>query len=119
MRGCLKAALAFGMVVALAAPAMAQGGGRGGMGGGMGGVANLVGRPDVQKELKMDTAQVEKATAVGAEVREKMTDLRSQLDGLEGQERMTKQQELSKPVTEEATKKIKAFLKDEQYTRLT
>ncbi len=53
MRGCFKAALAFGLVAALAAPAMAQG--RGGFGGmGMGGPVNLLGNPGVQKELKLD-----------------------------------------------------------------
>ena len=85
----------------------------------MGGVANLIGNPGVQKELKMDADQVEKATAVSTEVREKMTEVRSQLDGLSGEEMMTKRAELSKPINDEATKKIKAFLKDDQYTRLT
>jgi uncharacterized protein YajQ (UPF0234 family) len=119
MRGCLKAALAFGLVAMLTAPVMAQG--RGGFGGGMGmgGVANLVANPGVQKELKLTPEQIEKATALATSTREKMTELRSSLEGLEGQERMTKQAELMKPITEENTKKIKGFLKDEQYTRLT
>jgi hypothetical protein len=119
MRGCFKAAMAFGLVAVLAGPAMAQG--RGGFGGGMGqgGVANLVARAEVQKELKMDSAQVEKATAVATDVRAKMTEMRSELEGLEGQELMTKRTELSKPINESATKKLKEILKDEQYTRLT
>ena len=118
MRGCFKAALAFGMVAILSAPAMAQG--RGGFGGmGQGGVGNLVGRAEVQKELKMDTEQVEKANALSADFREKMTDLRSQLDGLQGEEMVTKRTELMKPINEETTKKVKSFLKDDQYTRLT
>jgi hypothetical protein len=119
MRGCLKAALAFGLVAVLAAPVMAQG--RGGFGGGMGmgGPANLLANPGVQKELKLTPEQVEKATALSTATREKMTELRSSLEGLEGQERMAKQAELMKPITEENTKKIKGFLKDEQYTRLT
>ncbi len=119
MRGCLKAALAFGMVAILSAPAMAQG--RGGFGGGMGqgGMGNLIANPSVQKELKLETEQVEKANAVAADLREKMTDLRSQLDGLEGQEMMTKRTELMKPINEEVTKKVKGFLKEEQFARLT
>jgi Spy/CpxP family protein refolding chaperone len=117
MRGCFKAALAFGMVAVLAAPAMAQG--RGGMGMGMGGPVNLLANPAVQKELKLDDAQKEKATAIATEVREKMTEVRSKLEGLTGEEMMTKRAELSKPINDEALKKVKGFLKDEQYTRLT
>jgi Spy/CpxP family protein refolding chaperone len=117
MRGCFKAALAFGMVAILAAPALAQGGR--GFGGGMGGVTNLIANPGVQKELKLTTEQTEKVTALSTELREKMGDIRSKLEGLEGQEAMTKRAELMKPINEEATKKIKGFLKDEQFTRLT
>jgi uncharacterized protein YajQ (UPF0234 family) len=86
---------------------------------GMGGPANLLANPAVQKELKLSDEQVGKATALATSTREKMTEMRSALEGLEGQERMTKQTELMKPITEENTKKIKGFLKDEQYTRLT
>lgn len=119
MRGCFKAALAFGLVAALSAPALAQG--RGGFGGGMGmgGPTALLANPGVQKELKMDSEQVEKANALATEVREKMTEVRSQLEGLEGQERMAKQQELAKPINEDAMKKAKKILKEEQVTRLT
>jgi Spy/CpxP family protein refolding chaperone len=119
MRGCLKAALAFGLVATLAAPVMAQG--RGGFGGGMGGggVANLIANPGVQKELKLTSEQIEKATALAASTREQMTELRSKLEGLEGKELNDKRTELMKPITEENTKKIKGFLKDGQYTRLT
>lgn len=117
MRGCLKAAVAFGMVAMLAGPAMAQG--RGGMGMGMGGPANLLGNPSVQKELKLDETQIEKAKELATTTREKMAGLRDQLTDLQGQERMTKQAELSKPINEEAMKTAKAFLKPEQLTRLT
>jgi hypothetical protein len=116
MRGCFKAALAFGMVAVLAGPAMAQG--RGGFGGGMGGPINLLGNPSVQKELKLDDSQKEKATALSTETRDKMMGLRDKLEGLEGQERMTKQQELAKPINEEAMKTAHAFLKPEQAKRL-
>ena len=115
MRVCFKTAMAFGLVAILAGPAMAQG--RGGFGGG--GVGNLIGNPGVQKELKLDANQIEKATALAADVREQMTEVRSQLEGLQGEEMVTKRSQLSKPITDAATKKIKAMLKDEQFTRLT
>jgi hypothetical protein len=116
MRGCLKAAMAFGLVAILAGPALAQGG-RGGMGGGMGGPANLLGNPAVQKELKLDEEQVTKATKVATEAREKMMGMREQLQDLEPQERMAKSQELIKPINEAALKSAKEFLKPEQLTR--
>jgi len=116
MRGCFKAFVAFGLVAALSGPVMAQG--RGGFGGMGGGPANLLGNPSVQKELKLDSAQTEKATTLATETREKMMGLRSQLEGLEGQEAITKRQELAKPINEEAMKSAAAFLKPEQVKRL-
>ena len=115
MRGCFKAMLAFGMVAALAGSAMAQG--RGGYGGG--GPANLLGNPSVQKELKLDDSQISKASELATETREKMMSLRDQLSDLQGQERMTKQQELAKPINEAALKSASEFLKPEQIKRLT
>ena len=102
MRGCFKAVVAFGLVAALAGPVMAQG--RGGFGVGGGGPIGLLGNPGVQKELKLDADQIEKATALATETREKMMGLRAQLDGLQGQERMAKLQELAKPINEAAMK---------------
>jgi hypothetical protein len=118
MRGCFKALVAFGLVAALSGPVMAQGrGGFGGMGGG--GPVALLGNPGVQKELKLDSAQVEKATTLATETREKMMGLRDQLTGLEGQELMTKRQELAKPINEAAMKTVAGFLKPEQVKRLS
>ena len=114
MRGCFKAAFAFGLVAVLSGPVMAQG--RGGFGGG--GPAGLLGNPSVQKELKLDESQIEKSTALAAATREKMMGLRDQLTDLQGQERMTKQAELAKPINEEALKTASAFLKPEQVKRL-
>jgi hypothetical protein len=116
MRGCLKVALAFGLVAVLAGPALAQGG-RGGRGG-FGGPANLLGNEAVQKELKLDEAQKSKATELATETREKMMSLNEQLSDLQGPERMAKQQELSKPINEAAMKTAAAFLKPEQLKRL-
>jgi hypothetical protein len=118
MRGCFKALVTFGLVAALSGPVMAQGrGGFGGMGGG--GPVALLGNPGVQKELKLDSAQVEKATTLATETREKMMGLRDQLTGLEGQELMTKRQELAKPINEAAMKTVAGFLKPEQVKRLS
>jgi Spy/CpxP family protein refolding chaperone len=114
MRGCFKAALAFGMVAVLAAPALAQG--RGGFGGGMGGPVNLLARQEVQKELKLTTEQTEKATALATSNREKMM---AELEGVDQADRGAKMMEVSKKLNEEGLKKIKGFLKEEQVTRLT
>jgi len=116
MRGCLKAAMAFGMVAVLSSPVMAQG--RGGFGGGMGGPVNLLGNPSVQKELKLDEAQIAKVTGLTTATREKMAAVREKVSDLEGQERFTKQQELAKPINEEALKTAAEFLKPEQIKRL-
>jgi hypothetical protein len=117
MRGCFKAIVAFGLVAALSGPAMAQG--RGGFGGMMGGgPVALLGNPGVQKELKLDASQTEKATALATEVREKMMGLRDQLQGLQGQEANAKRQELMKPINEGAMKTAHAFIKPEQVKRL-
>ena len=116
MRACFKAAMAFGMVAVLAGPAMAQG--RGGMGMMGGGPVGLLGNPSVQKELKLDESQISKATDLATETGEKMRGLRDQLSDLQGQERMAKQQELSKPINEAAMKTASAFLKPEQVKRL-
>ena len=117
MRGCFKALVAFGLVAALSAPAMAQG--RGGFGGMMGGSpVGLLANPGVQKELKLDSEQVEKATALATSTREKMMGLRDQLQGLQGQEAQAKRTELMKPINEEAMKSAHAFLKPEQLKRL-
>jgi hypothetical protein len=115
MRGFVKTAMAFGLVALLAGPALAQGG-RGGGGFG-GGPANLLGNPAVQKELKLDEAQIEKATKLATETREKMTSLGEQLQDIPQNERMAKRQELAKPINESAMKTAAAFLKPEQIKR--
>jgi hypothetical protein len=123
MRGLFKAAMAFGLLALLAGPAMAQGrGGRGGQGGpggfGGGGPINLLGNPSVQKELNLDDAQKEKVTALVTQTREKMTSVRDQLQGLQASERMTRQQELARPINESALQTAATFLKPEQLKRL-
>lgn len=120
MRGCFKAMLATMALGILATPAFAQGqGGRGGGGmggGGMGGVG-LISNVGVQKELKLDEVQMQKATDFSEENREKMRELYSQTQGLEGEERMAKMQELNRTHNAEAMKTLGTFMKPEQVKR--
>lgn len=116
MRTMLKTMFGLSLVVMAASPAFAQGGRGGGMGGG--GLAMLIGNEGVQKELKLDDAQVEKAKEFAGKAREKMTEFREKVQGLEGDERRTKQQEFQKEMNEEALKAFGEFLKPEQLTRL-
>lgn len=120
MRGYSKAILAFGLVAALSGSAMAQRPG-GGFGGGMmmmgGGGVNLIANESVQKELKLDDSQVEKAKGVAEELRGKMRESFSALQDLEGPERMKKAQELNRTTTEEGMRALGAFLKPEQLKR--
>ena len=117
MRTMLKAVLGLGLVALVSSPAFAQGGRGFGMGGG-GGYAMLIGNEGVQKELKLDDTQVEKAKEFAEKAREKMTEARSKLEGLEGEERRTKMQEIQKEMNEEAMKSFGDFLKPEQIKRL-
>jgi phosphopantetheine adenylyltransferase len=118
MRTMVRTLVGFGLVALLAGPALAQGQGRGfGMMGG-GGLAGLIGNSGVQKELKLDDKQVEKAKEYAASAREKMAENREKLQGLEGEERRTKQQELTKEANDAALKAFGEFLKPEQIARL-
>jgi hypothetical protein len=113
-------ALTIGLVAVLAGTASAQrqrgGQGRGGFGGG--GVGFLISNEAVQKELKMDKDQADKATEAVKKVREKHADDFSKLRDVPQDERRTKMQELSKEVNEETLKSVGEVLKPEQMTRL-
>jgi hypothetical protein len=106
----------LGLVALLASPALAQGQGRGGFG--MGGLAGLIGNTSVQKELKLDEKQAEKAKEYAASAREKAAENRSKLEGLEGEELRNKRAELTKESNEAALKAFGDFLKPEQIARL-
>src|SRR6516165_6261652 len=83
MKAILRGVVGLGLVALLAGPAFAQGGGRGfGMMGG-GGVAMLIGNESVQKELKLDDAQVTKAKELAEKNREKMTAAREETKDLD------------------------------------
>jgi hypothetical protein len=108
----------LGLAALLATPALAQGrGGFGGRGGG-GNLGTLLGNASVQKELKLDEQQIEKSKELAASMREKMQENREKLQGLEAEERRTKQAEINKEMNESTLKAVGAFLKPEQVTRL-
>jgi Spy/CpxP family protein refolding chaperone len=116
MKIMMRTVLSLGMVALIAAPAAAQGRGFGfGRGGSY---AGLLGNASVQKELKLDDQQVEKAKELsekaGAEMREKFQDLQ----GLEGEERRTKMMEINRESNASTIKAAGEFLKPEQIARL-
>ena len=121
MRTMCRMALTVGLVVALAGVAAAQpprGQGRGGFGGGFGGYGFLIRNEAVQKELKLDKDQADKAGEAATKVREKYNDEFTKLRDLENEERRTKSRELNNKVNEETIKAIGEVLKPEQMARL-
>jgi hypothetical protein len=117
MRTMIRSLVVLSLVAMLAAPAFAQGRGGFGMFGG-GGLSMLIGNASVQKELKLDDQQVEKAKDFAQKAMEKMRDVRDQLQGLEGEERRAKMQEINKEMNASALKAFGEFLKPEQINRL-
>jgi hypothetical protein len=113
MRTMFRTLLGLGLVALLASPAAAQGRGRG-----FGNLGILLGNASVQKELRLDDQQVEKAKELAEKTGEKMQELRESLQGLEGEERMTKMQQLNRELNESTLKSAAAFLKPEQIARL-
>src|SRR5262245_18889649 len=102
----LSVPAAAGAVLLLAAAATAQPGG----GGFMRNPAMLLNQESVRKELKLSDEQVKKAEEFGAKMRERFQDLQ----GLEGEERRAKVQEINK----ESEKTVGEILKPEQSKRL-
>ena len=115
MRTMFKAMFGLSLVALVATPAFAQGGRGFGM---RGGYAMLIGNEGVQKELKLDDTQVEKAKEFAEKAREKGAEIREKLQGLEGDERRTKATEIMKEMNAEAMKAFGDFLKPEQLKRL-
>jgi hypothetical protein len=116
MRTMFRTAFGLSLVALLASPTFAQQGRGRGMGGG--GIGNLIGNSGVQKELKLDDQQVEKAKDFAEKAREKGREAREALQGLEGDELRAKQQEIMKEANETALKAFGEFLKPEQLARL-
>jgi Spy/CpxP family protein refolding chaperone len=130
MRSLCKVALTLALVVLIVSPALAQrqqrgqrgqrgqGGffqGRGGFGGG---AAALLQNEGVQKELKMDQAQIEKAQKITQDVRAKFRDDFTKLQDVPQEQRFQKMQELNQKISDETMKALKDVLKDEQVKRL-
>jgi hypothetical protein len=113
----IRTLLGLGLVALIAGPAAAQGQGRGFFGRG-GNPAMLLANASVQQELKLDDKQVEKAKDLAEKMGEKMRDARESLQGLEGEERQKKQQEINREINATSTKAIGEFLKPEQIARL-
>src|SRR5688500_5441595 len=97
MRTLCRMALTVGLAVGLVGFATAQpprGQGRG-FGGGFGGYGFLIRNEAVQKELKLDKEQADKAAQAARNVQEKHADEFAKLRDLENEERRTKSRELS------------------------
>jgi len=114
MRTMLTAFLGLSLVALLSGPASAQGG----RGFGRGGVANLLANESVQKELKLDDKQLEKAKELAEKTREEMREKFQGLQDLSQEERMAKFQEINREMTASVLKAAGEFLKPEQITRL-
>ncbi len=119
MRSLYCTLLGLGLVAMLAGPAAAQGRGRGfgGFGGG-GNLATLAANTSVQKELKLDDQQIEKAKALAEKTGEEMREKMQGLQDLEKAERFTKMTEIGREVNAFALKGVSEFLKPEQLSRL-
>ncbi len=118
MAGCRRMVWAIGFLsAALCCPGAVQAQGRGGFGGGGMAGPGLLGNPAVQKELKLSNEQTEKVTAFAEEFRSKARESMSQLEGLEGEERMKKQQEIGRSHHASGMKDLEAMLKPEQTKR--
>jgi hypothetical protein len=113
----MKTLACLTLALALAAPALAQQ--RGQFGGrGQGGVASLIRNESVQKELKMEKEQTDKATEAVTKIREKHNDEFSKLRDLSQEERRTKTTALNKVISDETLAALETVLKPEQVKRL-
>jgi K+/H+ antiporter YhaU regulatory subunit KhtT len=117
MKTMFRTALGLGVVAMLAGAPAAHAQGRGFGYGGGGGITMVISNSGVQKELKLDDAQIEKAKELATSTREKMTEMREKLQGLEQDERRTKMTELMRDINATSLKSAAEFLKPEQLTR--
>jgi hypothetical protein len=114
MKPMLSAVLSLSLLALLTSPASAQG--RGGRG--FGSPGTLLGNASVQKELKLDDQQIEKAKALAEKTGEKMRENFESTSDLQGEERRTKMMELNRVLNETTFKEAGEFLKPEQVARL-
>jgi hypothetical protein len=117
MRTLQATFVVLGLAALSAGPAAAQGPGRG-FGARMGSYSGLLANDSVQKELKLDDKQVEKAKELDEKINEERRDKFQGLQDLEGQERFTKMQAIFSEIEASALKAAGEFLKAEQTTRL-
>jgi len=115
MRTMLTAVLGLSLVALLSGPAAAQGG-RGF--GRFGSLAFLLGNESVQKELKLDDKQLEKAKELAEKTSEEMREKFQGLQDLSPEERRAKVTEINREMTASTLKAAGEFLKPEQITRL-
>src|SRR5947209_11668458 len=114
MRSISRVVVVLGLALVLAVPATAQqrqrgqgqgrGQGRGGFG--FGGVGQLISNEGVQKELKLDSDQVEKAQAAVTKVREKHQDDFAKLQDLSQEERREKMMAMQQIISIETLKEL-------------
>ncbi len=116
MRTMLCAFLGLSLVALLSGPAAAQGGRGFGRFGGSVGI--LLGNESVQKELKLDEKQLEKAKELSEKYREEAQAKREGLQDLSPEERREKMQEINRELTASTVKSAAEFLKPEQISRL-
>ena len=116
MKYVLRTLLGLGLVALLAAPAAAQQG-RGGRFGGAS-LASLLGNSGVQKELKLDDQQVDKAKDLAEKTREESREKFQGLQDLSQDERRAKMQEINREINATTLKAAGEFLKPEQVARL-
>jgi hypothetical protein len=116
MRYVLRTLLGLGLVALLAAPAAAQQGRGGRFGGGT--LASLLGNSGVQKELKLDDNQVDKAKDLAEKTREESREKFQGLQDLSQEERRAKMQEINREINATTLKAAGEFLKPEQVARL-
>ena len=116
--GCFVFALAVTAIVAEPSFAQRQRG-RGQFGGRQGGgIAFLIRNEAVQKELKMDKDQADKAAEAVKSVRDKHSDEFTKLRDLSQEERRAKMTELTKVINDETNAALETVLKPEQMKRL-
>jgi hypothetical protein len=115
MKATIRTLMGLGLVALLTAPAFAQG--RVGFGRGVS-VAFLLGNESVQKELKLDDPQVEKAKELAEKTAEEMREKFQSFQDLNAEERRAKTTEITREVNASTLKAAGEFLKPEQLTRL-
>ena len=112
MRALSRSILALGAVALMALPASAQRGG-----GFFGGPAALLTNKGVQKELKLDDAQVQKVEAIAQDARDKMTGLRDKLQDVAKEDRREKMTQYMSEINADVKKSLAGVLKPDQLKR--